>query len=621
MTDQVVIVSMPFQAADRPSIQAGLLTSIAREHGFRARSGHANLDFAARVGREVYEMLAESRGRMLGEWLFSVAAFGPDAPDPGSARLDDLTPDAWFAGSNDFAHDAPFAGSSDLAHDASFAGSSDFAHDRKELLRIRQEVVPAYLSALVAGYPWHEVSVVGFTCTFEQNTASFALARRLKERFPGIVTVFGGANFDGEMGVEWVRTVDCVDFAIRGEADESFPQLLHALANDTGVDAVPGLIYRVGGTVRANPPASPGALPTAIPDYDEYFEKAGRRPVWIPIETSRGCWWGAKHHCTFCGLNGANMAFRAKSHERALDELDRQARRYGSFRFAAVDNILDTGYLRTLLPTLAERERGYELFYEIKANLRRDQVRLLARAGVTRVQPGLESLSTHVLTLMRKGTTAAQNVNLLRWARYYGIDVSWNLLWGFPGETWPDYAEQAALVPRLAHLQPPESADRIWLERFSPLFTDDRVTGRRPERSYSYVYPPSIDLEKVAYFFAYEVTGALPDEAYDGLRRAVAGWRTRNAQSSLTFRAAPRYVQIYDARRPGGECTHTFDGPAADVYAACSDRPISVPAVREKAGLPEAAVREALTEFDRLGLVMLDGGSALALALPAIAQR
>ena len=40
------------------------------------------------------------------------------------------------------------------------------------------------------------------------------------------------------------------------------------------------------------------------------------------FETSRGCWWGAKSHCTFCGLNGETMAFRSKSPRRALDELE-----------------------------------------------------------------------------------------------------------------------------------------------------------------------------------------------------------------------------------------------------------------------------------------------------------
>ena len=73
---------------------------------------------------------------------------------------------------------------------------------------------------------------------------------------------------------------------------------------------------------------------------------------------------------------------------------------------------------------------------------------------------------------MRKGVRAGQNINLLRWAQYYGITVSWNILWGFPGESEEDYAEQAALLPDLIHLQPPMSAGRIWMERFSPLFTD-----------------------------------------------------------------------------------------------------------------------------------------------------
>ena len=89
--------------------------------------------------------------------------------------------------------------------------------------------------------------------------------------------------------------------------------------------------------------------------------------------------------------------FRSKSPERVLDELAQQARRYRSFRFEAVDNILDMAYLKQLFPALAENDAGYEFFYEVKANLSREQLRLLAQAGVTHIQPGIESLSSHVL--------------------------------------------------------------------------------------------------------------------------------------------------------------------------------------------------------------------------------
>ena len=60
---------------------------------------------------------------------------------------------------------------------------------------------------------------------------------------------------------------------------------------------------------------------TPVPDFDEYFYARKRggyeyhedaQGVLLPIETARGCWWGVKNHCTFCGLNRAGMEFRSK---------------------------------------------------------------------------------------------------------------------------------------------------------------------------------------------------------------------------------------------------------------------------------------------------------------------
>ena len=438
----------------------------------------------------------------MGDWLFSVAAFGAEAPDPVGHLLDEWDGE-W-----------PF-----------LTGAQPAARDR--LLRIRDHDVPAWLDELVESYPWHDAQVVGFSCTFQQNIASFALARRLKRRYPQLVTVFGGANFDGEMGLELARSIDCIDFAVSGEADASFPGLLRALATGGDPATVPGLSFRVDGQLVAAAPESPvGSLDDLpVPDYGEYFERAtrlnllhrgARHQVWIPFESARGCWWGAKHHCTFCGLNGTAMRFRAKSPHRVLDELAELARRHRSFRFEAVDNILDPRYLKELFPAIADSASGYQIFYEVKANLTRTQLRSLAHGGVTHLQPGLESLSSHVLRLMDKGVRAAQNVNLLRWARYYGIDVAWSVLWGFPGETAEDYAEQATAVPHLVHLQPPEGSGRIRLERFSPMHAEPERFGivrREPDRSYRYVYPDRVDLDRVAYFLDYAVDGALPERS------------------------------------------------------------------------------------------------------------
>jgi ribosomal peptide maturation radical SAM protein 1 len=606
---------MPFMDPYRPSSQLGLLQALTAQCGFPVRTCHAYLDFAAAIGVDYYKRLCDHRGALIGDWLFSVAAFGEAAPDRDAHMLHEL------------------------ADALSYLGTSP-EDAREKLLRIRRLDVPAYLDSLVDSFSWPDVAVVGFTSTFQQNTASFALARRLKQRYPEIMTVFGGANFEGEMGLELVRTVDVIDMAIIGEGDEAFPRLLGVLAAGGNLDEVPGLARRQDGVVTVTAPAPAvdqlDDLPT--PDYGEYFQRGedlgvlpqvGLRDIWLPIETGRGCWWGTKHHCTFCGLNGETMRFRSKSPERVLAELAEQARRYRSFRFEAVDNILDMAYFTKLFPVLAGRETGYEIFYEVKANLSREQLKLMAQAGVTHIQPGIESLSSNVLRLMRKGVRAIQNVNLLRWAQYYGIEVKWNLLWGFPGETEPDYAGQAEVMPHLWHLPPPENSARIWLERFSPMFTEHgtfRFRHRSPERSYRYVYPETVDLERVAYFFDYEFDGGLPDSAYADIRRAAdewfRAWQNDNPPV-LKYWSAPGFVQIYDERRQGQGGSYTLEDTLADLYLACANRPTTAAAIRASRDLdlPAEGIQELFEEFQRLGLMFLDGQFALALAVPAVAGR
>ncbi|OLF19251.1 RiPP maturation radical SAM C-methyltransferase [Actinophytocola xanthii] len=598
-TPRTVIVSMPFMDLDRPSIQLGLLKAIGESHGFPVDTLHANLDFAARIGVDRYRALADHHCRLVGEWLFSVEAFGDAAPDPEAGLL------------------------------------SRFATELRRLDGLREtrdRDVPAYLDALLEEYPWHEVGVVGFSATFQQNAASFALARRLKERFPDIVTVFGGANFDGEMGPELVRSVECVDYAVVGEGDTAFPALLSALASGAEPSGIPGVASRGGATPPAPPSVELDDLP--MPEYGEYYTRAGRLGLrcdsgWLPFESARGCWWGAKHHCAFCGLNGTAMRFRAKSPARVRAELAHQARRYGRFRFAAVDNILDPRYLTELFPAVTEDRADYQFFYEVKANLTRAQLRVLAGAGVTHLQPGIESLSTDVLRLMDKGVRAAQNVSLLKWARYYGIGVSWNILWGFPGETEEDYARQAAAVPHLVHLQPPATAARVWLERFSPMFTRPeryRTRRREPEPSYRYVYPADVDLERIAYVFDYEFEDALPAATYAPLSKAVAEWSRAwesDLPPALVYRSSPGYLEIYDVRHPGDAGVHTFRDTLAAIYLACDERPTTATAVRRRLALdvPVSAIEDAFRQFAERGLMFLDGNLALSLAIPATPGR
>jgi hypothetical protein len=90
-------------------------------------------------------------------------------------------------------------------------------------------------------------------------------------------------------------------------------------------------------------------------------------------------------HCTFCGLNGATMAFRSKTPSRVLEELEHLQARHGARMVSVVDDILDMSFFRSVLPRIAEAGLGLEMFWEVKANLTVEQVRLLRDAGVTMI--------------------------------------------------------------------------------------------------------------------------------------------------------------------------------------------------------------------------------------------
>src|SRR5690349_15113455 len=94
-----VVVSMPFMEDNRPSIQLGLLKAIGTANGFPVHTLHANLDLAAQLGLDYYRALAKHRGRMVGDWLFSLEAFGTAAPDPAGGLLDDFLDELSYLGS------------------------------------------------------------------------------------------------------------------------------------------------------------------------------------------------------------------------------------------------------------------------------------------------------------------------------------------------------------------------------------------------------------------------------------------------------------------------------------------------------------------------------------------
>ena len=258
---------------------------------------------------------------------------------------------------------------------------------------------------------------------------------------------------------------------------------------------------------------------------------------------------------------------------------------------------------------------------------------MLHDPGVTRIQPGIESLNDHILTLMRKGTTALQNIQMLKWCLEFGVHADWNLLYGFPGETREDYDQMMTLLEAIRFFPAPGACGPIRLDRFSPYFSAPSEFGLgnlRPIAPYRYLYPSADgDLSRIAYYFDFEYDCTVdPSGCADDVIAYVDGWRANPGTGSLRAIERPDGSLCLVDTRHGATQRETFlSGMDGEVYRFCD----SVQSCRSVARhltkvyptrrLDEPQVRGFLDALVSNRLMVRDGDRYLSLALGAPARE
>lgn len=597
----VDFVLMPFVPLERPSLGVSILKSVLRRSGIEARIHYLNLEFAEVLGPSLSVLVKGVRNdQLLGEWLFARAAF--DGSTEEEAYLDTLP---WESIGSHF-------------------GACEQVRAQLRQARVDAQVFTKKVARRLVE---SGVRALGASSMFSQNCATLALFREVRRLSPEIVTVMGGPNCEAGMGRALVESFPWVDFVVSGEAEEVVVELFSGiLRRGRDLELLPnGVIAKGRGSEARGIITDMDAIP--LPDFTDYFECLGRLAVGrdvkpgLLVESSRGCWWGQSQHCTFCGLNGHGMNYRSKSPEKVLDEYSELAKAYGIHKFEAVDNILDMKYLNTVISAWAEKQPGYEIFFEVKANLKREQLELLARAGVRWLQPGIESLHAGPLKLMRKGTTPFINLALLKWARELGIWVVWNILCGFPGEEESWYEEMADDVDWLVHLQPPQGLSPLRFDRFSPYYTEAEEFGLmlEPSPAYSRVYPADCDqINELAYYFVdprRDLT-RFQRGAYQRLEQGLNSWRLLSRQDPpivCSYEDNGEELNILDTRPATLHRQHLLSGLHREVLLAC-DRPASMSTLTRDLERPREQLEPVLAELSDRHLIYSDGKRYLGLA-------
>lgn len=580
---RVLIVLMPWAAPVFPGLGPALLRSILNRDGISCDILYGNLVFSKMIDGDAFFE------QHLGKFAICELAFTPYYFNSPQAK----------------AAEALWRHARDSARDGSL-----HKLERYEWLVSR---AGACLDAVYASVPWDRYDIIGFSVMMQQTVPSLALARMIRRDHPDMRIVFGGPNCSWPMGEEIIRCFPEVDVVVEGEADGVIGPLVRELRS--GGRLTPrGVYYRdEGGNVRRTAPGAPftdvNGLP--VPDYGPFFEQMEALGLdhfqpYLQMETSRGCWWGQKHHCSFCSLEDALIKFRSKSEDGVLREILDLASRHRYTEFFPTDSIMNHRFYKTLLPRLAQlrEDAGFDFtfFFEVKSNLKRKHARVLRAAGVNAVQPGIESFNDHILELMDKGSSGIRQVQCLKALAECGIVANWNMIFRNPNERAEDYRQLVALIPFLHHLPPlhDEGLTPMLLMRFSPYFERPEKYGIRnvrPAYFYADIFPaPTIDLHKIAFYFDFDHSDHENEELkalHLELVDAIEQWRKCYRENSLEQFRGPGFVNVVDRRAPfpgdltpaaGAETVITLEGKHAELFSYWDDVRTHEETVRSFAG-------------------------------------
>ncbi|ACL75330.1 RiPP maturation radical SAM C-methyltransferase [Ruminiclostridium cellulolyticum] len=574
---ETALVYMPWATTTMPSLALGLLKSVLEREDIPTDVYYLNVRFTKYMDKVMYEEISEicDAFTFAVEWMFAQYLFSEEKMREGKVSYSNLI--------------LPILKSDPILY--------MYLRTRKEIIEpLINNIIPKFIEDCLNDIEWGNYKVVGFKCMIGYQVSSLLLSKKIKERYPDIKIVFGGPNVREVMGEEILKCFEWVDYVIDGEGEESLPALVKNIAKDILYEDIPGIVYmKDGECIRSKQSAKMAELDELpIPDYSDYYIEFQNNDLkeFLPsinsiFEGSRGCWWGEKCQCTFCGQCNGYLKFRSKSTDRVLNEVLDLIEKYDNKNFWATDCILSLDYFDTLIPELIKRKLDLNVFFEVKPTLTREQISMLYAAGIRKLQAGIENINTRLLKLMHKGVSAIQNIQFLKLCTEQGISVFWIMLYRIPGEEKQCYDEVINLIPSISHLEPP-APGRLFpinLDRFSPYFNDPEKYGIKdikPKAMFNLIYPdPKINLNNISYEF--DFTFNKSEETVklyiNNLNTAVTKWQKayENKKYYCWYRVENDAVEIEDNRPivAGQESDihrkYTLKGLEMQVFLLCND--------------------------------------------------
>jgi radical SAM superfamily enzyme YgiQ (UPF0313 family) len=324
----------------------------------------------------------------------------------------------------------------------------------------------------------------GFSTVCSSYPLTLRIAAEIKRARPKCVVVLGGPQAS-VVDVSTMRAFPWIDVVVRGEAEQSLPELVETLAGRGSLASVPGITFRSheDGAVVRNPDA-PLILDLDTLPFPAFhlFPDVGHCRH-FPLELGRGC----PFSCTFCSTNDFfRRRFRLKSPAQMISDMRRVKQTYGIGSFELVHDMFTVDRKRVAAFCEALIESGEQFVWGCSARtdcIDEELIALMSRAGCRGIFFGIETGSVRMQKVIDKGLQLTDSKERVRSCDKFKINTAVSLMAGFPDETMSDLRDTAAFFvdslrydhadPQLSILAPLAATPITTQHKDSLLLNDD----------------------------------------------------------------------------------------------------------------------------------------------------
>jgi ribosomal peptide maturation radical SAM protein 1 len=562
--NKIALISTPWPLYSRPSIQLGTLKAFlqTRISDLQIDVFHLYLSLAQAIGYRLYHAISERT------WL---------AESVYAALL----------------YPRRFKKAADLFRKES-AGNSILRSVKFRALTTR---VKRATDAFLNRQNWGAFGLLGFSISFCQLTSALFLIKCIKKKFPNLIIVVGGASTSGQAANGFLKRFPEIDVVVRGEGEMPLNQIIEHLRKvprDLDFTKIKGVVTRLTdseniGQTAALQMETLSDLPA--PDYDDYFDLLktfNARKIFfptLPVEISRGCWWkrtagsGKLSGCAFCNLNLQWHGYRHKTPSQVVSEIDELTGRYQTLSVAITDNVLPQKDSVEIFKQIGQLNMDLRLFGEVRATTPWMGLKVMRASGMQKVQIGIEALSSRLLKKLHKGTSAIQNLEIMKNCEALGIENISNLILQFPGSDGQDVTETLKVLEFAMPFYPLKAVN-FWLGMGSPVWQNPKKFGVKAvfnHPNWFTLFPEEVCRTLPFMIQAYRGDRTYQKRIWKPVKKKIAEWQKQYTEIHngpghmpiLSFQDGRDFIIIRQRCFQAKPATHRLVGVSRLIYLFC----------------------------------------------------